>query len=230
MALRKIGVGAANMEEVANRIVQYFYDHFIDGQTGQPALALVRVFKTHPYKDLEPNLRTLVQHTLPQEPTPTLRCLALLATRGDVPAWNTRQSSQGHQVIPLVSTELVAQSPMISQLVRQLGLDIGAVLEPDPAVVIDLEQRTFNVFHIAEAKGSPYVPAQQEFVIPHGIQAVLGFGGMLPSGNLLATIMFAKTSISRDTADMFKTLALNMKLAVLPFDSKTVFAPVVGAA
>jgi hypothetical protein len=113
---------------------------------------------------------------------------------------------------------------MISQFIRQLGLEIGTVLEPDPELVVDLEQTTFNVFHVPQAAGSPFVPAQTEFVIPYGVQSVLGFGGMLASGNLLAIIMFSKTPIPRDTADLFKTLALNAKMALLPFEGKAVFA------
>ncbi len=57
---------------------------------------------------------------------------------------------------------------MISQLICQLGLDIGTVLKPDPAVVIDLEQKTFNVFHVPEAQGSPFVPAQADSSFPMG--------------------------------------------------------------
>jgi hypothetical protein len=224
-ALRKIGAGATTMEEVANRIVQYLYNHFTDPQTGGKSLALVRLFKTHAYSDLEPALRLVVQRSLGREAaSPQMKSLTLLATAGEHPDWNIRQTSQGHQAIPLISAELVAQSPMISQFIRQLGLEIGTVLEPDPELVVDLEQTTFNVFHVPQAAGSPFVPAQTEFVIPYGVQSVLGFGGMLASGNLLAIIMFSKTPIPRDTADLFKTLALNAKMALLPFEGKAVFA------
>ncbi|WP_421655982.1 hypothetical protein [Leptothermofonsia sp. ETS-13] len=152
-----------------------------------------------------------------------MKCLTLLATAGDHPDWNNRYRSRGHQAIPLISKELVAQFPMISQFIRQLGLEISTVVQPDPDLVIDLEQKTFNVFHVPEAQGSPFVPAQAGFVIPYGVRSVLGFGGLLPSGNLLAIIMFSKTPISRDTADMFKTLALNAKMALLPFEGTAVF-------
>lgn len=112
---------------------------------------------------------------------------------------------------------------MIAQLIAQFGLPIHAVLNPDPTLIVDLEQKTFNVFHVLDAVNSPHVPAQQEFVVPFGVRSVLGFGGMLPSGNLIAIIVFSKMPISWETADMFKTLALNLKLAVLPFDRGAVF-------
>ncbi|WP_421655983.1 hypothetical protein [Leptothermofonsia sp. ETS-13] len=67
-ALRKIGTGAVTMEAVANRIIRYLYENFIDPETGRQSLALVRLFKTHLYEDLEPELRSLVQQSLGGEP------------------------------------------------------------------------------------------------------------------------------------------------------------------
>lgn len=223
-ALRKSSVGMANMEAVANVIVGHLYDNFVNEQDQSKSFALVRLFKTHPYIDLEPSLQRVVDRNLGKAPeNPQTKCLTLLATAGEQQAWNTRQDSLGHQAIPLLSEDLVAQSPMISQLIKQFGLEIGTVLEPDPAILVDIEQRSFNVFHIGQALGNPHVPAQAEFVVPYGIKSVLGFGGMLPSGNLLAVVMFAKVNITRDTADMFKTLALNAKMALFPFEGKQIF-------
>lgn len=68
---------------------------------------------------------------------------------------------------------------------------------------------------MAEAVGSPYIPAQSKFIIPMGIRSVLGFGGMLPTGNLFTVILFAKTPIPRETAEASKTLALNVKIRSL---------------
>ncbi len=222
--LRKLGAGADSMEEVADRIIRYFYREFIDPQTDASAFTLVRFFKTHAFSKLPPDLQAHAQTMLAQKvPSPTTQCLTLLATQGDRVEWQSRQASVGHQAIPLISEQLVAQSPMISQLIAQLGLPIHAVLDPDPTLIIDLEQKTFNVFHVLDAVNSPYVPAQQEFVVPLGVRSVLGFGGMLPSGNLIAIIVFSKVPISGETADMFKTLALNIKMAVLPFDRGAVF-------
>ncbi|WP_103669703.1 hypothetical protein [Pseudanabaena sp. BC1403] len=223
-ALRKSSVGMANMEAVANLIVGHLYDNFINEQDQSKSFALVRLFKTHPYIDLEPSLQRVVDQNLGKAPeNPQTKCLTLLATAGEQQAWNTRQDSFGHQAIPLLSENVVAQSPMISQLIKQFGLEIGTVLEPDPAILVDIEQRSFNVFHIGQALGNPHVPAQAEFVVPYGIKSVLGFGGMLPSGNLLAVVMFAKVNITRDKADMFKTLALNAKMALFPFEGKQIF-------
>lgn len=223
-ALRRTTQSVSSMEDAAARIVGYFYDELrVPG--GDRALALVRFFKTHLFDALEPEqqkfARAIIRGT---EPPPGMKCLTLLATRGDEPDWNSRRRSRGHAAIPLPSEKMVENAPMISQLITQLGLEIGTVVRADRDTILDLAQKTYNVFYVPEAKGSPYIVAQKDFVIPFGIRSVLGFGGMLPSGNLFAVIMFAKVPIGRETADMFANVALAAKLGILPFDGKAIFA------
>jgi hypothetical protein len=153
-----------------------------------------------------------------------MKCLTLLATAGADPAWNSRHTSTGHKALPLPSEESIARSPMIAQLIRQLGVETASLFAADPHVMIDLDQHSFNVFHVADAVGSPHIPAQHGFVIPYGIQSVIGFGGQLPNGELFATVLFSTVSVPRETADLFKTLALALKVAILPFAGRSVFA------
>jgi two-component system, NtrC family, sensor kinase len=224
LALRQMGEGAANMEQTSNRIIKYLYQNLIERQTGEKSCALVRCFKTHPYGELDAHRRESVRRILGDEvPSPTMQCLTLLATAGEQPQWNSIETSAAHKAIPLKSEELVEQSPMISQLIRQFGLNISTVVEPDRNLLLEFEQKTFNVFYVPHAKGSPYIPAQDSFVIPFGIESVLGFGALLPSGNLFAIVMFLNVQIPRSTAEMFSTLALNVKAALLPFVGGTVF-------
>lgn len=224
-ALRLMGKGAASMEEVAGRIVHYLYEQFADRESGEKSFVLVRFFKTHPYGELDEKLRGFACGVLGAPPeSADMKCLALLASMGPEPEWQSRQLSAGHQALPLPSEHFVEQFPMVRQLVQQLGLEINTFLKPDPEVLVDLAQTTYNVFCIPEAVGSQYVPAQEEFVLPYGVRSVLGFGGVLPSGNLFAIIIFSRVEMTRETADLFKTLALSAKLAVLPFDGQAVFA------
>jgi hypothetical protein len=126
--------------------------------------------------------------------------------------------SQGHQAIPLPSKEIVNRIPMMRNLIKQMGLSIETIINPDPDLLLDLSKKTFNVFYVPDAVNSPYIPAQENFVKPYGIKSVLGFGGILPSGNVFSVIMFSKTAISSNTANLFNTLALNVKMLILPFD------------
>ena len=223
-ALRLMGSGTASMEEVADKIVHYLHDHLIDTKTGEKACVMVRLFKTHPYGELDKDLQEFAQTVLNAPPkSPAMKCMVLLASAGTQPEWNSRKQSRGHKAIPLPSEHFIEAFPMVRQLIQQMGLEVNTILQPDPAVVMDMTQKTFNVFHIPEATGSRYVPAQDNFVIPFGVRSVLGFGGILPSGNLFVIIMFSKVPVPKQTADMFRSLALSVKIAVLPFDGKTIF-------
>lgn len=217
-ALRMLGAGAASMEETAGAIVRFFHDTLRDGAEGR-ALCLARLYKTHPYGGLDPELQGFAREMLGSvPPSPEMKCLVLMGTAGEEPDWNSRRKSRGHRAIPLPTEKAVNQAPMISNLITQLGLTLGMVVRPDPALLLDMEQRTYNVFHVPEAQGSPFIPAQHDFVVTHGIRSVLGFGGLFPSGDMFAVILFFKVPVAAETAELFKTLSLNVKMALLPFD------------
>jgi hypothetical protein len=220
---RRLSAGASSMEEVAGRIVRTLHDTL--GVDERPACALVRMFVTVPFARLDDEQRQFALALLGgEEPPPSMKCLTLLATAGAQPEWNERRRSAGHLALPLPSPESVSRSPMIAQLIRQLGVEIGSLLSADPELLTDSHQHTFNVFHVERAKGSPFIPAQLSFVEPWEVESVVGFGGLLPPGELFATILFSRTPVSRDTADLFRTLALNVKVALLPFAGDRVFA------
>jgi hypothetical protein len=212
----------SSFAEAAEQAVDFFYRELVDDR-GQPACALVRFFKTHPFGEIGRELQKVARATSGGDLSPEVRCLTLMATRGQQPDWNSRQASRGHRVIPLLSVEMVQQAPMISQLITQMGLNIATVVTPDRELLLDASDATYNVFYVAQAAGSPYIVAQNEFVIPYRIASVLGFGGMLTSGDLFAVIIFSNVPITPDVADQFRVVGLNLKVAVLPFARKPLF-------
>ena len=150
-----------------------------------------------------------------------MRCLTLLATAGENRQWNSRASSKDYKAIPLPSETFVASVPMLSRLVVQFGLEIRHLIRPDPAQFAE----RYDVFHVAEAVGSPYIPAQDDFVIPYGIKSVLGFGGLLATGELFAVILFAKVPISATVAERFTPMAVDIREVVSPFTHGPIFSP-----
>ncbi|MFV1966628.1 MAG: hypothetical protein ACC628_14485 [Pirellulaceae bacterium] len=223
--LRQLGEGCRSMEEAANRLVRHLFENLVDEETGEKNCAMVRFYKTHTYGELEADLQDFAADILGKTPeSPTTKCLVLLGTVGEKEQWNSGVNSAGHRAIPLPSETVVDRFPMISQLVRQFGLKVGTLVDPSPSLLVDLEQRTYSVFYVPEALGSSYIPAQEDFVVPYRIRSVSGFGGLLPSASLFSIIMFSKVLIPQQTADLFSTVALNVKLAVLPFDDGRVFA------
>jgi hypothetical protein len=157
------------------------------------------------------------------QPWPTMKCLTLMATVGQSAAWNARHLSRGHRAMPLPSPEIIEKAPMISQLIKEFGLELSSVLQPSPEVVRELAGKRHGVFHVEDALGSPYIPAQQEFVVRFGIRSVLGFGGLLVNGDLFAVILFATVRVSQGSADRFRTLALDVKSGFSRYNDTNTF-------
>jgi two-component system, NtrC family, sensor kinase len=224
LALRHLGNEANSMEEMSNHIINYLYNNFVDKQSSEKSCVLVRFFKTNSYGELTGDLQEYVNRLLGNcLPEDSLKCLTLLASAGELPEWNSRYKSVGHQAIPLESEEAIARIPMIFQLIQQLGLNPGDVVQPDTSLLTDLEQRIYNVFYVPDALGSPHIPSQTSFVIPFNVKSVVGFGGLLPSGNMFAIVMFLKVAVPQMTVDLLSPLALNVKMGILPFDDGNTF-------
>ena len=221
-AFREIGERSDSLEAVAQGIAEYLHGCLVDDKL-EPACALVRFYKTHRLEELPPTVQRFVDRSLRGDVIgQTTRCLTLLGTAGAEREWNDRTASLRHQAIPLATREAVERSPMIVGLIEQLGLDVDSVVDPDDDP-LPLHHRDYDVFFVPDALSSPLVPAQDEFVVPYGIRSVVGCGGVLPSGDLFALILFTKLKLTAATADLFRTLALSIKATVVPFTFK-VFA------
>jgi hypothetical protein len=228
--LRRATKDAPTMEEAAQRVCRRLYEELVTSEKSK-ACVLVRCYKTHSYGTLEPELQSFARAVLQEPPSgPTMRCLTLLGTAGDEPAWNSRRTSVEHQAIPLPSAEMVEKAPMIAQLIRQFGLELTDVIRPTTDLVRGLAGKTYGVFHVPEATGSPYIPAQRDFVLKFRIRSVVGFGGSLPGGDLFAVILFARVPISSETADRFRNLALDVKSAFFLYREGEIFSTAAAAA
>lgn len=231
LSLRETLAGAPTLEASAHRTCRFLYDE-LHGPDTSRACALVRCYKTHSFGTLDPELQAFARGILGEgEPRPDMKCLTLMATVGQSASWNSRRLSRGHRAIPLPSPEIVEKAPMISQLIKELGVELEVVLQPSAEVVKELAGKRHGVFHVENALGSPYIPAQQDFVVRYGIQSVLGFGGLLFNGDLFAVILFSTVHVSAASAERFRTVALDVKSAFARFNDASVFNPVtVGAA
>ncbi|GAC1688676.1 MAG: hypothetical protein NVS9B3_07260 [Gemmatimonadaceae bacterium] len=224
--LRKAVQGAPTMETAAAHACRFLYDELV-GAESQRACALVRCYKTHAYGALDGDLQRFARRALGPSDAPTaeMKCLTLLATAGKEASWNSRRASRGHRAIPLLSSDMVAQAPMVSQLILQFGLKLADVVRPSPDLVGDLEGKSYGVFHVEDARGSPYIPAQADFVDRYGIRSVVGFGGSLPSGDLFAIILFSRVSVDAEAAARFRRIALDLKAHFFPFTPSQIFDP-----
>jgi two-component system, NtrC family, sensor kinase len=223
LGVRRAAMGAATFEDAAVRMNDYLYDILRSESSGTRQLVLARIYKTHPYTALEPAQRAFADSLLNGPPDPNLQCLCLMATRGEEDGWNDRKRSRGHLAIPLVSTERIEQAPMIAAMMTQFGVDVGLLVNPTRELLSRLAGKTYGVFHVEDAAGSPFIPAQEDFVARHGIRSVVGFGGALPTGAIFAAILFSRARIAPDVADRFRGIALDAKSMLFPFDDASTF-------
>ena len=223
--MRTVGSENRSLEATAQAIAGWLHRTLVDDDD-QPACALVRIYKTHPFGRLGSELQEFARAFLEEEPDDGLRCLTLLGTAGTKPEWNDARLSRGHRAIPLPSEEFVLRLPMVAQLITQLGIEVGDVVRPPKgADVIPLSQQTNDVFHVPDAVGSPYLPAQEEFVLAEGIRSAVGFGGILLTGDFYATVLFARVPISSAVARTLKILGLPLRMRLLPFAQTQLAAP-----
>src|SRR5688500_8089267 len=164
--------GAESLQAVAERIVSYLYRDLRDVR-GARATAMVRFFLTRPFGALPLPYQEFVRSTYGDESAANdTVCLSLMATSGVEPDWNSPSTSRTDLAVPLRETSMLATAPMINALIAQFGVDAASVSRPD-GQFLDT-QDTFSVFHIAEARGSPYLPSQAEFVEEYDVRSVLG--------------------------------------------------------
>jgi|ERR1043166_378863 hypothetical protein len=208
--LRNRGNAARSVEEGAQAMAQFLYQELVDGRTGERACALVRCYATHAYESLPAELRGLARKSFGRKSIPAdLRCLVLLGTAGDRPEWNDRRQSVAHQVIPLGAVDAIERSPMVAQMIRSFGIELSDLVALGDRPLRVPEGKTAGLFHVSQAEGSPFL--DQDFVAEQRIESVLGFGGPVRSGELLAMLLFSRTGIGDDTATRFRTMALDMR-------------------
>jgi hypothetical protein len=215
--IRELAEGTASMEELCTKITRLLRERLTFGPTADPAMALVRIFKTHRLGELPEDLQTIARATKNEKLNPETMCLTLMGSSGANPRWNQRKFSKGHQAIPLIDTPSVHRIPMIASLIQGFGLDIEQLLQDDPLFLEAFGHSTFNVFFIKEALGSQWIPSQDDFVIPLRIKSVLGCGGLLPGGDVFAVVMFSRFTIPDDTAAVFRSLSVTFRSVLTPY-------------
>ncbi|MCU1600160.1 MAG: protein serine phosphatase with GAF(s) sensor(s) [Frankiales bacterium] len=204
--LRVLAPASTDVADFATRLCSTLHETFVQDDGGRQAV-LVRLYLTQPAGALPPFERAFAGALADD-----VRCLTLLGTCGDRPEWNDRHRSAGHLVIPLHDARRIAELPMIAALLGQMGVDLGHLVAPD-GLMLDPAEHRFGVFHVEEAQGSPLIPAQA-FVEEHRIRSVLGFGGVLPDGEIYAVVVFSKVAVRRELAELLETLSPGITLAL----------------
>lgn len=200
--------GCSNLEEAAQKVVDIIYKEFLD------SIVLARIFVTVPLEKLPaPNQKFVkdlavaknVIH-LVKEKTPVL---SLLSTKGEEVIWGRRTNSKGHVGIPLVSADFIELIPMISRLMKAMGIPLDWISSTDTTIVGKAVGKAAGIFYVPDAKTgvdekNRKIIAAQDFVDRYGVKTVFGVGGgYILASTFVVMIVFARETITKDRAEQF---------------------------
>jgi len=197
-----------SFEEAAQHYTAALYKEF------EESIVLIRLFATVPYGQLPAQNKKSVDNLgrakgVSASIHDQTLVLSLLGSSGKEPTWNDRRDSQGHVGIPLVSAAFIDAIPMMSRLLKQLGLGLDWIDQGDTAVVKQTIGSMTGVFFVPEAasevdqRGRKIIVAE-DFVQKYGIKTVFGFGGgYLGSSTFSVTIIFLRETLSETDARQF---------------------------
>jgi serine phosphatase RsbU (regulator of sigma subunit) len=219
--VRNATAGAATMEDAAAHMLRYLRGAFRT-TAGRSAFVLGRFFNTAPWEDLPPDLRAVVHPAGSEAPEPVgLRSLVLLASDGERPEWCHRQETTGLPPTLLESVEATEANPVLAPFVRELGVDLETFVHGNREGRAP-HRTAFGVLHIEDATDASRMPLQ-EFVEEYEIQSVIGFGGVQPTGNTCAVVLYSRVQIDADAALLLRIIAASVKLALLPYTAEPMF-------
>ncbi|MEI6044331.1 MAG: hypothetical protein WCS37_08070 [Chloroflexota bacterium] len=200
------------LEEAAQSFTDLIYQEF------EESIALVRVYVTFPFGKLPSSNQTRITNlATAKQILPILNekstILSLLGTHGEKAAWNNRHNSQGHIGIPLVSADFIDSIPMVSRLLKEMGVPLEWVTSQNTGMEAKNTLNIASVFYVPDAstaldqRGRKIIPAQ-DFVKASGIKTVFGSGGTYLMSNSFATIIiFCRESLTKEQASQFLSLA-----------------------
>jgi nitrogen-specific signal transduction histidine kinase len=182
---------------------------------------LIRVFVTVDLAEVPDEIRSFVTGIADASAATdglhdSTQVLSLVGTSGREPGWDDRRRSQEHSGIPLISAEFIEDIPMISSLLRAVGLPLD-YMDPEKAKVIQqtigesaglffVESAALDTDHL----GRKIIPAQ-DFVNDYGVRSVFGLSGAYSGDEILVVIVFCTEQFSKAVAERFLPLVTLFK-------------------
>jgi len=213
-----------HLETAAQRLTDILYEAFSD------SIVLVRMFATVPFGQLPEFNQVFVKklattngisHLVNQD----MLVLSLLGTRGSNPMWNDRRRSQGHVGIPLASATFIDKIPMMSRLLKDLGLNLDWIDSHDTDIVMKTIGSMSGIFYVRDAKQAVdtqgrKIIAAQDFVAAQSIKTVFGLGGgYATSKTFLTVIVFCRETVDKTQAALFSPIVGLFKSNTIPIAS-----------
>ena len=209
--------GLRSLEEVARLFTDALYERFAS------SVVLARVFATVELHQLPAEDRAFVERFAAssggaEKLTESTPVLSLLASRGVEEAWNDRRGSRDHLGIPLLSERFIAEIPMISRLLNEIGF-APAWRGSESGFVTKTLANVNGIFYVGDARTAAddrdrnIIPATA-FVERYGVRTVFGFGGSYLGRHMfISAIVFCRDEIARSQAMRFIPLIGSLKAA-----------------
>lgn len=208
--------GCACLAQAAQNLTDVLYAQY------SQSIVLVRMFATIPFRDLPPANHAFVTNLaqahdimhLMADDTPVL---SLLGTHGARHAWNDRRKSVGHVGIPLASAAFVDRIPMMSRLLKEVGLSLDWIDSRDITIMLSALGRTAGVFHVQNAttavdQQGRKIIAAQDFVAANQVKTVFGLGGGYVTNRVFVVlIVFCREEVTKSQAALFMPLITTFK-------------------
>jgi hypothetical protein len=213
--------GQSAVQGVAQKFTELLYQRFED------SLVLIRLFATVPFGGLPPANQDFVKKLaesarISEALKEGTMVLSLLGTSGRLPEWNDRHMSKGHVGIPLVSSKFVDSIPMISRLLKEIGLDLDWIDNWGAKIVSKgFLSRSTGMFYVADAcsaedQDKRKIISAQDFVSAHDVKSVFGFGsGFHANPTLVTIIAFTGETLSNSTVRPLITVMEGFKRAAM---------------
>lgn len=217
--------GCTFLEDAAQKYTDAMYEEFED------SIVLVRLFATSPFGNLPLTNQSFVNRLAASAGVSSLvddqmLVLSLLGTRGKKAAWNNRRYSQGHVGIPLASGDFIEAIPMMSRLLKELGLGLNWIDSGDTEIVGRTIGAMAGVFYVRDAKTAVdhkgrKIIAAQDFVSAHNVKTVFGIGGGYLTSNIFTTnIVFCSETIEKNRVELFIPVMNTLKAGTMRLASR----------
>ncbi|HAO19855.1 MAG TPA: hypothetical protein DCQ37_04785 [Desulfobacteraceae bacterium] len=196
------------MEDAAKKFTSAIYREF------SKSFVLSRLFITVPFCDLPDTNKTFVEklavskglQSQLQDNTPVL---SLLGTCGQNGLWNDRNNSSAHIGIPLLSEAFIDAIPMMSRLLKELGIRISWLENFDSRIVTQKNGSISGLFYVEDAaesldeKGRKII-SEQDFVSQYQVRTVFGMGGQISiARKYVVMINFLNRNLPQKGAELF---------------------------
>jgi signal transduction histidine kinase len=210
--VRSLAGRSSNIESFAQHLMQCFQEMLRPSTGGDPEMVLSRCFVAQPFSEVSSEVKTWLQLDQRRTTQPSAGlCLSLMGSAGVVEGWNDPSRSSRYRAIPIEADRFSTRYPMFAEIFRQVGIPIDNPRLGE-GMTIGSAGTGCNVFHVPVALGSPYVPAQHDFVRPFGVRSVVGFGGWYGQGRYFIVILFSRVGIPPRSVELLRLLALSVRV------------------